>query len=40
MFESDVYPEILYRSSEGLLHLAKNAEKQSFEKSCIIAINN
>jgi len=40
MFESDVYPEILYRSSEGLLHLAKNAEKQSFEKACIIAMNN
>lgn len=40
LFSQDKYPEILYRSCDGLLSLGRKANPEAFEKACQVALEN
>jgi hypothetical protein len=40
MFSSGRYPELLYRSCDGLLSLQRKTDAPVFEKACQMAIDN
>lgn len=40
LFNQDKYPEILYKSCDGLLSLGRKTESEAFEKACRVALEN